>query len=102
MLWCEGEGRVMKETEKKQKMSVVQIMGLIIFFAIALFMLFVDVLAAEGYFGDPAEWTNWDSRDMRRVCGAVAIAVLFLTGHELPRKRKPGEIEGEESESDEG
>ena len=81
-------------------MGIVQIIGAIIVGVIALFMLFVDVLAAEGYFGDPANWSHWDSHNVRRICGIICVAVLFLTGHELPKKKKWGEIEDEVSESE--
>ncbi|MBQ2867020.1 MAG: hypothetical protein II983_07115 [Firmicutes bacterium] len=88
----------MKNTGKKQGKNVIRFIGMILVIIIGLFMLFADVLAAEGYFGDPEEWSHWDTRNLQRVCGVIAIAVWLLTGNELPRKRKWGEIESEESE----
>ena len=91
----------MKNTGKKQGKNVIRFIGMILVIIIGLFMLFADVLAAEGYFGDPEEWSRRDSRSVRRVCGAVAVAVWLLTGNELPRKRKWGEIESEALEEHE-
>ena len=79
--------------------KVIQFIGVVIAVAILLFMLFVDVLAAEGYFGDPEEWTRLDSRSVRRVCGIVALGVFALTGGtEFLKERTRGEIESEASE----
>ena len=68
----------MNETEKDQKLSVFQILVLIILVAIGLFVLFIDVFAAEGMFGLGDDWSHWNSSSVRRVYGIVAAIVVYL------------------------
>lgn len=64
----------MKEIKTKREYGVLEV---IIVAITGFFILFVDVFAAEGFFGDPEEWSYWDSRTLRQICGTVALALLF-------------------------
>ena len=73
--------------EKSKKLNVVKVVEAIVLIALCLFILFANVLAAEGFFGGPDEWGIGDTRRLKRICGMIAGAVMILTGG-VPKERE--------------
>ena len=65
----------MKEMKTKREYGILEV---IIIAITGFFILFVDVFAAEGFFGDPSEWNSAATRLLCRVCGTICLVLLFL------------------------
>ena len=69
----------MKETKKERKLGMAGVIALIVIIVSGLFVLFIDVFAAEGLFGLGGEdWSAWSSRRYAKVWGITSVAILYL------------------------
>ena len=77
----------MNRHKKYGKDTVVEVIVLLVIIILGLFVLFIDVFAAEGIFGEGFKWTWIDSRLAKRiyimVCGAI---LCLLTSFRKKRK----------------
>lgn len=88
----------MKETKKERKLGMAGVIALIVIIVSGLFVLFIDVFAAEGLFGLGGEdWSAWNSRRYARIWGITSAAILYLVpGFRDWIKEARSEEEGQE------
>lgn len=74
-----------KESKKNRSVVVIETIGFILVAIIAFGGLLSSVLAAEGFFGNPDEWTWRDSRVMWQLALGICAGILYLVT-ELKKK----------------